>query len=230
MIVVKIWIKEHRKRFPVLFSLVRSMEDLKIDVKKALGPEIEEKNGVIYRDGIPQINLDGSPITDKRYIRMAGDHFGIFHHGDRIKEVDHQPTPDELKINTLGSNKEKRHETMRNRASMKDSLKFLLDLAAQPAEARAIYKGITGGEMPEYMKNFLEEEAGDGGLTQGDLVALGQMIGAQQGDTKCAVFVRDTIGEKPVDRSEVTAAVITDGDKALLEKVASRLNIASDPE
>ena len=44
------------------------------------------------------------------------------------------------------------------------------------------------------------------------------------GNVQAAAFVRDTAGDKPTDRQEVTAAV-TAGDVALLEKVGARLGI-----
>lgn len=44
------------------------------------------------------------------------------------------------------------------------------------------------------------------------------------GNVQAAAFVRDTAGDKPTDKQEVTAAV-TAGDVALLEKVGARLGI-----
>lgn len=41
--------------------------------------------------------------------------------------------------------------------------------------------------------------------------------------TKAAEFLRDTIGEKPADRQEISADIITAEERALLEKVNARL-------
>lgn len=196
------------------------MEDLKIDVGKALDAGIE------YRDGVAQINMDGSPITDKRYIRLSGDRFGIIHHGDRIKEVDHQPTPDDLKICTLGATSEsarKGNETRRKRKTAQESLEFLLECAANPKEAREVIRAVTGGEMSDTLKNFFcPPEGEENNLTQMDLVNLGQLAAAKQGDTKAAVYIRDTVGDKLADKQEISAT-FTDGDRSLLEKVSARI-------
>lgn len=42
------------------------------------------------------------------------------------------------------------------------------------------------------------------------------------GNVKAAQFVRDTVGEMPTVKQEVTNTM-SDGDKALLEKVSKRL-------
>jgi hypothetical protein len=50
-------------------------------------------------------------------------------------------------------------------------------------------------------------------------VILGSMIqGALNGSFKCAEFVRDTAGYKPKNELEVSADIMTDNDKALIEK------------
>ena len=46
---------------------------------------------------------------------------------------------------------------------------------------------------------------------------------SQQGDVKAAQFLRDTAGEKPADSLDVNANVITEADKALIEKLKGRL-------
>lgn len=40
--------------------------------------------------------------------------------------------------------------------------------------------------------------------------------------TKAAEFIRDTIGEKPAEKQEITADIMTDEDRALLQKVRAR--------
>ena len=47
---------------------------------------------------------------------------------------------------------------------------------------------------------------------------------AAQGDTKAAVFVRDTIGEMPVTKSQIQADIMTEADRDLLEKIQKRIN------
>ena len=54
------------------------------------------------------------------------------------------------------------------------------------------------------------------------------MTGAK-GSAKCAEFIRDTAGEKPVNTQEIS--VFTDADKELCRKLAERMGIdADDPQ
>lgn len=205
------------------------MEDLKIDVKKAIGPEIIEKNGIIYRDGVAQVNDDGSRITDERYYKTA-DGYCIPYKNNCLKVLDHTPTKQELTIANLKENpenKKKGNETRRNRKTAQDSLKFLLSCAAEPKEARELIRTLTGGEMSDTMRNFFEPPEGEeNNLTQYDLINLAMITAAKNGDTKAANYVRDTIGDKLAEKQEISAT-FTDGDKSLLEKVSARLQALS---
>ncbi len=60
-------------------------------------------------------------------------------------------------------------------------------------------------------------------LTMYDAIALAQIIKAARGDTAAAQYIRDSAGDRPPDKQEVTATVLTDADKALLDRVAKRL-------
>ena len=53
------------------------------------------------------------------------------------------------------------------------------------------------------------------------IVAAGRAVG---GNIKAAEYIRDTYGDKPVDKMEVTAEIMTDKDRALLEKISRRLD------
>lgn len=46
---------------------------------------------------------------------------------------------------------------------------------------------------------------------------------ANQGDIKAATFIRDTVGDKPDDKIQLETDSITDGDRELLQNVASAL-------
>lgn len=60
-------------------------------------------------------------------------------------------------------------------------------------------------------------------LTMYDAIALAQIIKATRGDTAAAQYIRDSAGDRPAERQEVTATLLTDDDKRLLERVAKRL-------
>lgn len=200
------------------------MEDLKIDVNKAMSA------GIRYIEGVPQVNMDGSPITSDKYIRVAGDRFKV-RSGGGFRIVDHQPTPDDLTtanlIKTTPESSRKAQATRKARKTAQDSLKFLLSCAAEPAEARGLIRTLTGGEPSETMKAFFDQQDGDeSDLTQYDLINLAMITAAKNGDTKAALYVRDTVGDKLAEKQEI-AATFTDGDKSLLEKVSARLAILS---
>jgi hypothetical protein len=46
---------------------------------------------------------------------------------------------------------------------------------------------------------------------------------ALAGDTKAAQFLRDTAGEKPAEALDLNANIMTEADKALIDKLKSRM-------
>ena len=63
-------------------------------------------------------------------------------------------------------------------------------------------------------------------ITLYEAIALSQIKRAIDGDTKAATFVRDSAGDKPLDRSEVTnMETVTDADRQLMENISKRLGI-----
>lgn len=50
---------------------------------------------------------------------------------------------------------------------------------------------------------------------------------AMQGDRGALEYIRDTAGEKPTERQEITADIMTDADRALLRQVQSRIATTS---
>ena len=50
---------------------------------------------------------------------------------------------------------------------------------------------------------------------------------AMQGDRGALEYIRDTAGEKPTDRQEITADIMTDADRALLRQVQNRMGTTS---
>lgn len=96
------------------------------------------------------------------------------------------------------------------------------------AEAREISRkgGIKSGEarrakktMREMLKYLLEQDitnkAGEKKTTL-EAVMVAQLKQALKGDTKAATFIRDTIGEKPLDKQEITGK---NGEPLAVKKV-----------
>lgn len=63
------------------------------------------------------------------------------------------------------------------------------------------------------------------GKTGVESVTLSMYERALAGDVKAAQFLRDTAGEKPADTVDLNANVITEADKALLEKLKHRTGV-----
>ena len=122
-----------------------------------------------------------------------------------IAELNARTTPEEKRANArkagLASAKAKKQ-----RRTFKESLEIILSMKATEEQKKAA-------------EQFLTEEMD---LTNGDLVNLAMIGKAKEGDVKAAQFVRDTVGEMPTVKQEVTNTM-SDGDKALLEKVSKRL-------
>lgn len=54
--------------------------------------------------------------------------------------------------------------------------------------------------------------------TYGSLILAAMVQGAKNGSFKCAEFIRDTAGYKPKNELEIQADIMTDNDKALIDK------------
>ena len=53
------------------------------------------------------------------------------------------------------------------------------------------------------------------------IVAAGRAVG---GNIKAAEYIRDTYGDKPTEKIDVTGEIMTETDRAMLEKIAKRLD------
>ena len=53
------------------------------------------------------------------------------------------------------------------------------------------------------------------------IVAAGRAVG---GNIKAAEYIRDTYGDKPTEKLDITGEIMTETDRAMLEKIAKRLD------
>ena len=58
--------------------------------------------------------------------------------------------------------------------------------------------------------------------TLGEILTIKQAMEADAGNTKAYEVLRDTAGFKPTERQEITAEIMTESDRSLLELVAKR--------
>jgi hypothetical protein len=119
-------------------------------------------------------------------------------------------TEDERLAIIAKANESKRANNERKR-NLKEIAKALLEYSTGERQ-----KKQTLGE--NYAETFGELE------TNGEVMLARMILGAMDGSFKCAEFVRDTAGEKPKNEVEVSADLITDADRALIEKLEKRTN------
>lgn len=62
------------------------------------------------------------------------------------------------------------------------------------------------------------------GVTMQDAVTVALIVQAARGNVKAFATMRDTAGEMPVSKQEITADVMTQADRLLMEKLSRRLD------
>ena len=60
--------------------------------------------------------------------------------------------------------------------------------------------------------------------TQLDAITAAAVMQAAKGNIKAQEYLRDTAGEKPVDKQEISGNIITEADKSLIDKIQKRLD------
>lgn len=103
----------------------------------------------------------------------------------------------------------KTQEINRKRRNAQEIMQLLLNAKITQDKARE--------KLGEYA-DFLPD-----GATLADLVNLRQIIEAAEGSTKAAEYVRDTSGDKPVERQEINAEIMSDADRELMQQIKKRL-------
>ena len=120
----------------------------------------------------------------------------------RIEDVNKRCTKEEIRERCSKAGKVSAQKK-RDTRTMKE---ILLQLLSEPAPAEEVQKY----GLPEGASNNL-------------LMMAAAAKKAQEGDIRANEFVRDTIGQMPTKEVNLSAEVITEADKKLLEKVSKRL-------
>lgn len=202
-------------------------EELKEIAKKAVQAK-KEIQAEAWKDidKFEQVNDDGTPIEESCTYRRTGDKEWTFKNG---KKLDHSPKGSERGLGNINvdryskqlSGNKAGHETKRRQTAQKSINKFL-NTKAGVKTAEKIIKNLQKDvdnqvDIKELVPDELSEE-----LTQYDLINLAMIVKAQQGNDKASTYVRDTAGDKPTDKAQIDANVITDGDRSLLAKLMQR--------
>lgn len=128
------------------------------------------------------------------------------------KTLDERTKEEAAKIQTEG--RAKGHESARKRQTIREICEYMLAL---PLSDRSAVTDEKAQQMVEQI-----EQATGRKPTLYEAITAAQVAAAMDGNTKAAAFVRDSVGDKPVEQVQVSEAV-TDGDRALMAKIEARL-------
>ena len=99
---------------------------------------------------------------------------------------------------------------------MRESMKLLLNMPVTKTKLREIL-----GEDADIFPDDIE-------ITYADMLNLKMMKEAAEGSAKHFEVSRDTAGFKPVDQVQTDVNIMTESDKALLDKLAKRNGIETE--
>jgi general stress protein YciG len=80
---------------------------------------------------------------------------------------------------------------------------------------------IAGAELPEELANKLKRD--NPNATLYDLIQLVAVGKAAGGNMKAYELIRDTYGDKPVEKVDISADIMTDADRELMASISRRL-------
>ena len=128
------------------------------------------------------------------------------------KTLDEMPKEEAEKMRSEG--RSKGHETARKRQTIREICEYMLALPLAD-------RGAVTDEKAQQMVVQIEQATGRK-PTLYEAITAAQVAAAMDGNTKAAAFVRDSVGDKPVEQVQVSEAV-TDGDRKLMAKIEARL-------
>lgn len=107
------------------------------------------------------------------------------------------------------------HKVVMEKRTARESMHKLLHVVAS---------GVARGRVESDI--LAEAKKINPNLTLYDIINLVQIDRAMQGSARSAEYVRDTAGDKPTDKVDLTAQSLTDEDRELLRTVQERLERA----
>jgi len=174
-----------------------------------------------------QVNDDGTPINlDKDTYRRTGEKEYTFKNGIKL---DHSPKGPEKGMGNMQRDRYSKQlagvsskAAEKKRKSAQESMNRILSCASSKRVADRVLKNLQkDDELKQPIDDILPADMLQG-LDNYDIVNLAMYIKATQGNDKAATYVRDTAGDKPTDKAQIDANVITDGDRILLAKLMQR--------
>lgn len=107
----------------------------------------------------------------------------------------------------------------RLRGERKDAKTILNEILPLYADKEAVKRSEA---IPQDIKDDILKHNID--ITHYHLLYLSMLHEAENGNTRAAEFIRDTYGDKPINETHNINEIMTESDKALIEKIQKRLN------
>lgn len=121
---------------------------------------------------------------------------------------------------------EKRKEICRKGAAAVNKLHGEKKTAKQALEKILTLKVndeiIAGADLDPAIAEKLKRDNPD--ATIYDLIQIVAAGRAVSGNIKAAEYIRDTYGDKPVDKVDISGEIMTETDRAMLQKISARLD------
>lgn len=124
-----------------------------------------------------------------------------------LKPFNTRPVEEQREIQRKGG--KARAEQMKQRMTMKENLNLLLQCKLSNQQSI---------EIADELANLVGEDT-----SVQNILMIQTIKQAMSGDTKAIALVRDTIGEKPVEESVVTADIMTDADRKVIDNIKKRI-------
>ena len=126
-----------------------------------------------------------------------------------LKPFNTRPVEEQREIQRKGG--KARAEQMKQRMTMKENLKLLLECKLSSQQSI---------EITDEFANLVGEDT-----SVQNVLMIQTLKQAMSGDTKAIALVRDTIGEKPIDESVVTSYTPTPEDMEMISNMRKRLGL-----
>ena len=134
-----------------------------------------------------------------------------------FNEINYRNSEDVLKACSNGG--KKAAENRRRKRNFQEAARYFLSLKASNKQIRDIVP-------PEILAGMTEEEIKS--MDQQDIILARCLELATAGSKDHLIILRDSAGDKPTDKVQSEVNIMTDSDRALMEKLSKRLNKEQD--
>ena len=171
------------------------------------------------------IEFTYKPEADKKYLLKNG--ISINHvptkrdmGTNNLKPLTEQNYPDRKEVEKLGSlGGKKASENRQRKRNFQETARYFLSLKATKSQ-------IKDNIDPAILANMTEEEIK--AIDQQDIIIARAVELAMAGSKDHLIILRDSAGDKPTDKVMQDVNIMTDSDRALMDKLSKRLNREQD--